>query len=161
MAKQPPGAPFAGRSPSRNRAAELESRLVEWGREYGGGKYGIRGEIVDGVVVGSSYGDSPLASLMKWHGRPPDGLGFAPASTGADEVDAAVRALALQSMGRLPAIIVTLEYWLPGQPVESKLMRLRKRGDNVGRVRYYQHLRIAKIHVAAWLRIQFSEPGVV
>lgn len=139
------------------RATQLEDRLIEWGREYGGGKYGIRGEIVDGVVVGSSYGDSPLASLMKWHGRPPDGLGFTPASTVADEVDAAVRALALQSMGRLPAIIVTLEYWLPGQPVESKQGRLRKLGDNVSRAGYYNHLRIAKVHVAAWLRIPFSE----
>jgi len=140
------------------RATRLEDRLTEWGREYGGGKYGIRGEIVDGVVVGSSYGDSPMASLMKWHGRPPDGLGHVTSCTSADEVEDAVQALALQPMGRLPAIIVTLEYWLPGQPVESKQMRLRKRGDNVGRVRYYQHLRVAKIHIAAWLRIPFSEP---
>lgn len=139
------------------RATQLEDRLIEWGREYGGGKYGIRGEIVDGVVVGSSYGDSPLASLMKWHGRPPDGLGFEPSCSAADEVDAAVRALALQPMGRLPAVIVTLEYWLPGQPVESKQGRLRKLGDNVSRAGYYNHLRIAKVHVAAWIRLPFSE----
>lgn len=139
------------------RATQLEDRLIEWGREYGGGKYGIRGEIVDGVVVGSSYGDSPMASLMKWHGRPPDGLSGAPSCSAADEVDEAVRALALQPMGRLPSIVVTLEYWLPGQPIESKQMRLRKLGDNVGRASYYNHLRIAKVHVAAWLKIPFSE----
>ena len=141
------------------RATQLEDRLIEWGREYGGGKYGIRGEIVDGVVVGSSYGDSPMASLIKWHGRPPDGLGFESSCCAADEVDAAVRALALQPMGRLPAVIVTLEYWLPAQPVESKQGRLRKLGDNVSRAGYYNHLRIAKVHVAAWLRIPFSEEG--
>lgn len=139
------------------RATRLEDRLTEWGREYGGGKYGIRGEIVDGVVVGSSYGDSPMASLIKWHGRPPDGLGYDTSCSAADEVDEAVRALALQPMGRLPSMIITLEYWLPGQPVESKQVRLRKRGDNVSRAGYYNHLRIARVHVAAWLRIPFSE----
>lgn len=142
------------------RASDLEQRLVEWGREYGGGKYGIKATIEDGVVTGASYGDSPLASMMKWHGRPPDGLGYQPCNTAADEVDEAVRALSVQPQGLLPSIVLTLEYWLPGQTVESKLSRLRKRGDNVSRVRYYQHLRLAKIHVAGWLHIRFSEPEI-
>lgn len=140
------------------RASDLEQRLAEWGREYGGGRYGIKGTIQDGVVCGASYGDSPLASLIKWHGRPPDGLGYQTSNSAADEVDEAVRALAVQPAGLLPSIIITLEYWLPGQPIEAKQARLRKRGDNVGRVRYYQHLRLAKIHVAGWLHIPFSEP---
>jgi hypothetical protein len=140
------------------RSTTLESRLVEWGKEYGGGRYGIRGTIEGGVVMGASYGDSPLASLIKWHGRPPDGLAFESSCTAADEVDEAVRALSLQPQGLLPSIIVALEYGLPGQPVESKQARLRDRGDNVGRVRYYQHLRVAKIHIAGWLHIPFSEP---
>lgn len=139
------------------RATTLEARLIEWGREYGGGRYGINATIEDGVVTGASYGPSPLASMMKWHGRPPDGLGQATGCTAADEVDEAVRALATQPMGRLPSIILTLEYWLPGQPIEAKQTRLRRLGDNVGRVRYYQHLRVAKIHVAGWLHIPFSE----
>jgi hypothetical protein len=138
------------------RASDLEARLTEWGKEYGGGKYGIHGEIVDGVVM-ASYGNSPLASMMKWHGRPPDGLGYVPTFTAADEVDEAVRALAVQPMGRLPAIVLTLEYWLPGQPIDSKTKKLRGLGDNVGRVRYYQHLRLARIHVAGWLHLAFSE----
>ena len=139
------------------RATRLEDRLTEWGREYGGGKYGIRATIEDGIVTAASYGDSPLASLMKWHGRPPQGLGHASSCSAADEVDEAVRELSQQPEGLLPSIIITLEYWLPGQPIESKQARLRQRGDNVGRVRYYQHLRIARIHVAGWLRIPFSE----
>lgn len=129
------------------RATDLESRLVEWGREYGGGKYENTGW----------QGKSPLASMMKWHGRPPDGLGYQASSTPADEVDEAVRSLALQPEGRLPAIIVALEYWLPGQNVEAKQQKLRRLGDNVGRVRYYQHLRLARIHIAGWLHIPFSE----
>lgn len=142
------------------RATQLEERLVEWGREYGGGKYGIKATIENGVVTGACYGDSPLASMMKWHGRPPDGLGHVPVCTAADEVDEAVRALSQQPQGLLPSIIVTLEYWLPGQLMESKQARLRKRGDNVSRVRYYQHLRLAKIHIAGWLHIPFSEPEI-
>lgn len=139
------------------RATRLEDRLTEWGREYGGGKYGIRGEIVDGVVVGSSYGDSPMASLIKWHGRPPDGLGHQTSCSAADEVDEAVRALCKQTGGWTPAQVLRLEYTLPGQPIESKLQRLRSMGENVSRVRYYEHLRMARVHVAAWIKLPFSD----
>jgi hypothetical protein len=133
------------------RASDLEARLTEWGKEYGGGKYEDIGW----------QGKSPLASMMKWHGRPPDGLGYEAVFTAADEVDEAVRALALQPEGRLPAVVVTLEYWLPGQPIEAKQQKLRGIGDNVGRVRYYQHLRTARIHIAGWLHIAFSEDDAV
>jgi hypothetical protein len=129
------------------RASDLEARLTEWGKEYGGGKYEDIGW----------QGKSPLASMMKWHGRPPDGLGYEAVFTAADEVDEAVRALALQPAGRLPAIVVTLEYWLPAQPVESKQQKLRKLGDNVSRAQYYHLMRTAKVHIAAWLHIAFSE----
>lgn len=127
------------------RATDLERRLVEWGKEYGGGKY----EFATGDV-------SPLYVLMKWHGRPPEGLGHVPANTAADEVHAAVKALATQEQGWLPAEVLRYEYWLPGQPIDSKLQKLRVIGNNIGRVRYYQHLRVARIHVAGWLRIPFS-----
>lgn len=138
------------------RATRLEDRLTEWGREYGGGRYGITGPIIDGIV-GVSYGNSPLASMMKWHGRPPDFLGGAPESTSADEVQDAYEALGKQTGGWTPAQVLRLEYTLPGQPIESKLKRLRAMGENVSRVRYYQHLRIARVHVAAWIRLPFSE----
>lgn len=128
------------------RASNLEARLVEWGKEYGGGKYEEIGW----------QGKSPLASMMKWHGRPPDGLGYESNFTGADEVDAAVRALALQPEGRLPAIVVTLEYWLPGQPVESKQQKLRRIGDNVGRTKYYGFLRIAREFISGAIGVRFD-----
>lgn len=139
------------------RTTRLEDRLTEWGREYGGGKYGIKGNIEGGIVMGAIYGDSPLASLMKWHGRPPDGLGHEPSCSAADEVDEAVRALASQPQGLLPSVIVTLEYWLPGQPIESKQARLRKRGDHVGRTTYYKHLREARKFIANHLRLPYCE----
>ncbi len=140
------------------RATTLENRLVEWGKEYGGGKYGIKATIENGVVMGASYGDSPLASMMKWHGRPPDGLGYQSSCTAADEVDEAVRALASQPMGLLPSIIITLEYWLPGQSIESKQARLRARGDHVGRTTYYKHLREARKFIAESIKVPFCDP---
>ncbi len=127
------------------RATDLESRLIEWGKEYGGGKYEF-----------ASGGGSWLASMMKWHGRPPQGLGYVATNTAADEVHAAVKALAAQEQGWLPAEVLRCEYWLPGQPVDSKLQKLRRIGDNVSRVRYYQHLRVARVHVAAWLHLPFD-----
>src|SRR6185312_11621781 len=105
------------------RATTLEARLVEWGKEYGGGKYEISG--------GSS---SPLASLMKWHGRPPTGLGFSSDNLAADEVQDAIDALIKQPKGWLPGNVIRCEYLTPGQPVESKLQRLRAMGENVSRV---------------------------
>ena len=131
------------------RATDLEQRLVEWGKEYGGSRY-----------EHASGGGSPLASLMKWHGRAPQGLGFVPTSTAADEVHAAVKALAAQEQGWLPSEVLRCEYWLPGQPIDSKLQKLRAIGDNISRVRYYQHLRLARIHVAAWLHIPFDDVSV-
>jgi len=137
------------------RATRLEDRLTEWAREYGGGKY----ESYIGL------GNSPLASLMKWHGRPPTGLGFASDNLAADEVQDAIDALARQAKGWLPAGVIRCEYLTPGQPMESKLQRLRAIGENVSRVRYYEHLRMARVHVAAWLRIPFdseeSDEGLV
>ena len=138
------------------RATRLEDRLTEWGREYGGGRYGITAPIVGGVV-GASYGNSPLASMMKWHGRPPDFLGSGSECTATDEVQEAYDALCKQTGGWTPAQVLRLEYTLPGQGVDSKLQRLRAMGENVSRVRYYQHLRLARVHVAAWIKLPFSE----
>ena len=129
------------------RATTLEARLVEWGREYGGGKYE--------TYVG--LGNSPLASMMKWHGRPPSGLGFASNNLAADEVQDAIDALEAQSNGWTPAQVIRCEYLTPGKPVESKLQALRAIGENVGRARYYEYLRLARVHVAAWLRIPFDD----
>lgn len=119
---------------------------MDWGRVYGGGRYGLN----EGLK-------SPLGSMMKWGGRPPSGLGQEPATPEADEVHAAVRALACQSGGRLAAAALQEEYFFPGQPVDTKLRRLAKSARaEIGRVRYYQLLRIARVHVAGWLRLPFS-----
>lgn len=75
----------------------------------------------------------------------------------ADEVQDAVRALEQQGRGWLPAQVLRCEYLTPGVPIESKLQRLRKIGENVSRFRYYEHLRTARVHVAAWIRIPFDD----
>jgi hypothetical protein len=131
------------------RATTLEARLTEWGREYGGGKY----ETYIGL------GNSPLASMMKWHGRPPSGLGHTSDNLAADEVQEAIEALERQKDGWTPAQVIRCEYLTPGKPVESKLQALRAIGENLGRVRYYQHLRLARVHVAGWLHLAFCETG--
>ena len=128
------------------RARDLEQRLTEWAKEYGGGKYEF-----------SDFGNSFLASMMKWHGRPPSGLGTVPVNTAADEVQEAYSALCKQEQGWLPAQVLRCEYCLPGQPVESKIQKLARFGEQLSRVRYYQLLRVARIHVAGWLRIPFSD----
>jgi hypothetical protein len=132
---------------AKRRSADLEARLTEWGREYGGGKY----ESYIGM------GNSPLASMMKWHGRPPTGLGSGSEFTAADEVEDAVDALLKQSTGWIPGNVIRCEYLTPGKPVLSKLQELRAMGIQLQRVQYYQKLREARIHVAAWLRIPMSE----
>jgi hypothetical protein len=129
------------------RAADLEARLVEWGNEYGGGKYEFSGG-----------GGSWLSSLIHWHGRPPQGLNAGPDWTAADDVNEAVSVLEKQSKGWAPANVLRIEYTLPGQPREAKRMKLAAMGLQMGDVRYCQHLRLAKIHVAGWLRIPFSDP---
>ena len=128
------------------RASDLEARLVEWGKEYGGGKYESLGSL-----------NSPMESLMKWHGKPPSGLNQKQACTAADEVQDAIEALESHAQGISPAMVLRCEYLTPGQPIESKLQRLRRSGENLARVRYYQHLRIARVHIAGWLRLPFCD----
>ena len=134
-------------STTARRATTLEARLVEWAREYGGGKYDTH----------AGYGDSPLASLMKWHGRPPTGLGFVSNNLAADDVQDAIDALSKQPRGWLPACVIRCEYLTPGQPMESKLQRLRRIGQNVGRTTYYKHLRQARAFVAERLNLSVED----
>ena len=135
-------------------SAQLEDRLVQWGKDDGGGRYGIdtRGDPDCGIT----YGPSSLHSLIKWHGRPPDHLRAAPTSTPSDEVEAAVRALQAQPDGFWPAQVIRLEYGLPAQPRESKRQKLARIGARMSDVRYCQHLRIARVHVAGWLRMSLE-----
>lgn len=131
----------------KRRAADLEARLVEWGREYGGGKY----ELQEGL-------QSPMGSMMKWGGRPPSGLGQNPPTPGADEVQAAVHALAQQISGWPAANVLRVEYFHLGRPVQAKIQSLHAMGIMVSdRARYSQLLRDARIHVAAWLRMPLGQ----
>lgn len=133
----------------KRRATDLESRLVEWGREYGGGKYEDTGW----------QGASPLLTMMTYHGRAPQGLNPRNRKdrTPADDVHDAVQALGRQRGGWNASCVIRAEYMLPGQPVIAKLQKLRAAGVSVSdKSRYSQLLREARIHVAAWLRIAFD-----
>lgn len=132
---------------TRRHASTLEQRLTEWAREWGGGKHR------DGGGGGSSW----LASMMKWHGRPPSGLGYVPTDTPADEVQDAVEALGHQRNGWIPACVLRAEYFSTA-PKHEKLQRLTRIGMRMDESGYSRHLRIAKVHVAAWLKIPFDPP---
>lgn len=132
------------------KSTTLEARLVEWGREYGGGRYENNGW----------QGISPLATLMKYHGRAPQGLNPARVETNgpADEVEAAVRALQVQNGGEVLAAVLRCEYFSGDAARDVKLHRLSRVGHRMATSRFSHHLRVAKIHVAAWLRLPFDEP---
>jgi hypothetical protein len=135
---------------SRRATTALESRLTEWAREYGGSRYDDNGW----------QGMSPLALLMKYHGRPPQGLNPRRIETNgpSDEVELAVRALEAQDKGRVPACVLRCEYFASAHPREVKLQRLSRIGVPLRSVGYSQQLRIAKVHVAGWLRVPFDGP---
>lgn len=121
------------------KSTTLEARLVEWGKEYGGGKYQDIGW----------HGISPMAVMMKWHGRPPEGLGYHPTVTGADEVQRAVDRIGAGESGALLSSILEKEYQTPGLAVHSRLQRIRhEHGLSLQRTTYYKHLRKARSMVA-------------
>jgi hypothetical protein len=130
-----------------SRNSTLESRLVEWAREYGGSRYDDTGW----------QGISPLYSLMKYHGRPPQGLN--PKSTAdwtpADDVQMVISEL--EKSDWLRAQVLRCEYLTPGQPIHSKLQRLRSLGESMGRSTYYARLRSARRFVADRLGIRDDE----
>lgn len=132
------------------RSSTLESRLTDWAREFRGGRYENVGW----------QGVSPLGVAMKYHGPAPQGLNprRIETNTPADEVEAAIKALARQAGGALPAMVLRCEYLATHQPRIEKLRRLRKIGANMDTTRYSQLLRLAKVHIAGWLRIDFDEP---
>lgn len=132
------------------RTNDLEQRLAEWGKEYCGGRYDDKGW----------SGISPLAQLMKYHGRPPQGLnpGRIEIDGPADKVELAVRALEKQARGNVPAMVLRCEYFATTYSRDEKLHRLRRVGQRMDTSRYSHHLRLAKVHVAAWLHLDFDEP---
>jgi len=133
-----------------SRSRDLEARLMDWGREYGGSQYDNIGW----------QGVSPILTLMTYHGKAPQGLNPARIETNgpADEVEAAVRALELQKSGRVLACVLRCEYYVRDIERRDRLSRLSRIGHRMETSRYSHHLRSAKIHVAGWLRIPFDEP---
>lgn len=119
---------------------DLESRLTEWGIEYGGGKY---------EHIGWT-GKSHLHGVMKWHGRPPDGLSHH-SSTRADDVQLAIDTVQMSEMGPLLVSILCGEYLTPGLTLESRLQRQRKLGNNIAKSQYYVRLQEARNAVAECL----------
>lgn len=116
------------------RASDLEGRLIEWGREYGHGRSFGGG------------GGSPLYTLMKYHGAPPQGLN--PRSrldrTPADEVQGAVDDLIKNHKGWEGAQVLLCEYSSLRMPIEERLQRLREIGIQLQKTTYYNRLRSAQ-----------------
>lgn len=128
------------------RKNELETRLREWADEYRNGHDNACGW----------HGISPTAILVKWGGRPPDGQSQPDVATPADEVEQAVMALAKTKDGRRAAAVLRCEYGMKNAGEAHKLQRLRGIGLPMSRATFYDELWVARVHVAAWLRIPCS-----
>ena len=130
------------------RSRDLEARLVEWAKEYRGGRYEHIGYASKNL----------LQTLIDHKGFMPDARGYIPVATrtASDEVEEAVHALDKQEQGWVPAMVLRCEYMCAHLPIEQRLIRLSRLGQSLQRVRYYQLLRIARIHVAAWLHLPFD-----
>ena len=128
------------------RENKLEKRLKEWVSEYGGGKH-----------VKFAPGTSWLWSMIRWGGRAPSGLGQPEGTrTAADEVQEAVESLQRQAGGWIPACVLRAEYFSTANRY-VKLQRLARIGMRMDESRYSRNLRIAKVHIAAWLKIPFDD----
>jgi hypothetical protein len=120
----------------------LESRLQDWAREYGGGRY---------ATLGFSTGEHILARLIEFGGFLPGSSAprSAIALTGADEVEQTVRRLA--KCWPAHARVLRCDYFAPNMAMENRLNMLRKLGHKVSRSGYYTRLESAKLYVAASL----------
>lgn len=124
---------------------ELENRLRAWADDYRGGKY-------EDIGYPST---SSIATLMTYHGPAPQGLH--PRSvlcSETDEVEAAVQALEHRADGYRAGRVLRCEYWMRRDiPEKDRLRALARAGVHMSRATYYAQLRIARVHVAGWLRL--------
>ena len=127
------------------RKNELENRLREWAEEYRqrDDNHGWQGI-------------SPTAILVKWGGRPPDGQSQPEHATPADEVEQAVQALEKQKDGYRAAMVLRCEYAMERCAESHKRQKLSRIGLPMSRATFYDELWVARVHVAAWLRIPSS-----
>ncbi|WP_440984924.1 hypothetical protein ACQHIH_16060 [Xanthomonas sontii] len=128
---------------------ELEIRLCGWASEYAGGRY---------ENVGWP-GRSWLHTLVKYHGKAPDGVigEVVTLGTPADEVEKAVERLERTKDGFKPGRVLRAEYWMPNAPEEQKLQSLRAMGLPMSRQGYYGYLKCAKFYVAAAIGVDVGE----
>ena len=129
----------------KRRAADLEARLVEWGREYGGGRH---------EDIGWS-GKSWLDTMIKYHGRAPDGLSVRGSSnhrTPADRVEDAVRLMEAGEGGHRLGGVLRCEYFSTSDAGDTKLQNLRKVGHSMTREGFNDALEQAKRRVGEMLR---------
>jgi hypothetical protein len=135
------------------KSAELERRLNEWADEYAGGKYDNVGAIHS----------SPVAVLMKYHGRAPQGLNPRPIiGTPADEVELAVCSMRQQRGGDAMVAVVRAEYWMRSAALEHRLQRIRKKDRlKISARAYYVHLHAAKNYIAGWLHLPLATPATI
>lgn len=130
------------------RSQELEIRLREWAEEYPNSRYESLGY----------PSKSSVHTMMIYKGPAPAGLNprGLKDKTPADEVEEAVCSLEKQRDGFRAAQVLRLEYRSGDMDVSDKLRRLKRIGIGMSRALFYDELWVARVHVAAWLRIPAS-----
>lgn len=113
---------------------ELDRRLTEWAKEYGGRDHG-----------NGWPGRNFLATLIEHRGFVPNSRGYipVPVATQADDVEKAVVCMERISLFK-PGRVVRCEYFMLRAPFESKIQNLRAIGLPMSRAGYYMYLAQAK-----------------
>lgn len=121
---------------------QLESRLVNWAEEYGGGRYENIGYPSRNI----------LQTLIEHQGFMPSARGYIPIpiKSASDEVESAVRLMESNGYFR-PGRVLRCEYFVTHAPMELRLANLLKIGIRTSRSGYYDYLAIAKAFVAGQL----------
>ncbi|MET3654712.1 hypothetical protein [Dyella japonica] len=129
---------------------ELEHRLREWADEYAGSRY---------EHVGWPRSSS-MDALIKYHGRPPQGLHpKAIVGTAADEVEGAVRELASPRIGGArQALVLRNWYWMKEAAMEHRLQALRAHRLHISERGYRLFLQNGRFYVAGLLDVAM-QPG--
>lgn len=121
---------------------QLEQRLENWAKEYGGGRYDDLGYASRNI----------LQTLIEHEGFIPSTRGYVPIPirSQADEVEAAVRMMESTGYFR-PGRVLRCEYFITSAPMELRLQNLSRIGISISRAGYYDYLAIGKAFVAGQL----------
>lgn len=114
--------------------SELERRLLEWAKEYGGRDPG-----------NGWPGRNFLATLIEHEGFVPNSRGYVPVPirTAADEIEQAVMGMEAGGFFK-PGRVLRCEYFMQRSPIEAKLQNLRAIGLPMSRAGFYLYLRQGK-----------------